>query len=431
MSHLRTLDREVRDPNHHIIGRGEGHKGGLNSVHYCSISRLLSTTSKDGTARIWRAPWHEPPDDPKDVTSSLISSKAPSDKEPPTRDANAHSMVGAAWAPRPVDDGVSQVAIWSEDGRASVWTVSPTEPLRLRKVLEETGTGSEQKKPISDASWSSMSCDKLVTACEDNSCVLWAVDSGLVLRHFKYDAQKKEGHTDAVWSVRFAPTEDNRFLTASRDGTALIYDVKEDGKVHRTFNHCPKDTPQEKKAAYGVTTAEWADLPEGPKDAPNGPYVPYEPYQVPTGSSQREAREGANLIVTGSMDHAVRLWDIRSPPAVKTFEEHSGPVTSAVFGRWPLLLSASLDMTAVVRDLRSERVKFTLAGHHGVLWHASFSPDYEWVVTCSEDGAARVWSLKHSSSSQTVSKVLREEEPALRNRNHQGVVTCACWINNK
>ena len=96
---------------------------------------------------------------------------------------------------------------------------------------------------------------------------------------------------------------------------------------------------------------------------------------------------------------------------------HHGEVWSASFSPdGTHVVTASTDKTARVWDLRGPRPTFVaLEGHQGVVYSAEFSADGTHVVTASDDKTARVWDL-------------RSEQPTfVALEGHQGVVNSASF----
>jgi centriolar protein POC1 len=63
------------------------------------------------------------------------------------------------------------------------------------------------------------------------------------------------------------------------------------------------------------------------------------------------------LIVSGSEDKQVKLWDITTKTLIKAFTDHSLPVNSVKFHPDGTCIAAgSLDKTIKIWDVRSERL---------------------------------------------------------------------------
>ncbi|KAJ8044961.1 F-box/WD repeat-containing protein 7 [Holothuria leucospilota] len=112
-------------------------------------------------------------------------------------------------------------------------------------------------------------------------------------------------------------------------------------------------------------------------------------------------------IITGSMDHSIRVWDIRSGRSIKKIYGHLGGIRCLQFSE-KFIVSGSWDMSVRVWDI----IRFTevavMTGHSGVVSCLQFNSKY--LVTGSHDKSMRVWSmddfscrsiLKHHSSAVT------------------------------
>ena len=161
------------------------------------------------------------------------------------------------------------------------------------------------------------------------------------------------GHEDEVTAVSFGP-DGKRVLTASRDGTARVWDPS--GSRPTVIVLRGHEKP--------VTAANFS--PDGRR------------------------------VVTASEDNTARVWDLSTPtPTVIVLKGHEEPVTAASFstdGR--RVVTASWDKTARVWDLSTPTpTSIPLIGHTNGLTTARFNADGRKVVTASRDNTARIWDL--------------------------------------
>ncbi|KAJ5198747.1 uncharacterized protein N7498_007864, partial [Penicillium cinerascens] len=114
------------------------------------------------------------------------------------------------------------------------------------------------------------------------------------------------------------------------------------------------------------------------------------------------SRDG-RLLVSGSGDMTVRVWDPATGALIQTLEGHSDSVHSVAFspdGR--LLASGSEDQTVRLWDPATRTLTQTLEDHSGSIRSVSFSPDGRLLASSSEDQTVRLWEIETGSLTQTL-----------------------------
>lgn len=192
------------------------------------------------------------------------------------------------------------------------------------------------------------------------------------------------GHKDEVNAVAFAP--DGRVLTASRDGTARLWDAT--GKPLVTF------------PAVGLVNAV-AFSPDGKRIATASDDKTARVWDAATAREvARLEHEGpvtavafspqGNLIATASADSSARIWSVASGQLLRSVS-HEGWVYSVAFsGDGMRIVTASGDRTARIWDAASGKALVVLR-HSAVVTAAAVSPDGLVVATACKDGTARLW----------------------------------------
>jgi len=198
----------------------------------------------------------------------------------------------------------------------------------------------------------------------DNTCSIYEVSlnvSDVVAR----DANPVElvGHEGYVSSCTFL--EDKKILTTSGDASAMLWDVERLASTAKYSEH---------KA--DVMTASIA---------PGSP----------------------NLVLTGSCDATVRLWDTRvGVESVKTFTGHESDVNSVKwFSNGTSFVTGSDDSTCMLYDIRSEKELNVYRSEkilNGVT-SVDCSASGKYIFAAYDEGVVRVWNTLYGNVIQDLS----------------------------
>jgi len=249
---------------------------------------------------------------------------------------------------------------------------------------------------------------RLLTSSYDKTARLWELESGKQLQRFW-------GHNWWVWDANFS-TDERRIVTASQDGTAVIWSA-ETGKQGAPFTghqgpvysaHFSPDPDSKHVITSGydrrillwkpedIVPYDFSKIVSGKQNEPP-PYIAFEGHQESVQSA--EFTNDGTMIISASHDNTVKLWDIASRKALKTFRGHDSWVQSATLlndGKW--ILSASHDAHlklwnianyAEIRTLKGR----VLAQHVDAVLDVSFSNDGKQLVTASRDKTAISWDV--------------------------------------
>lgn len=110
-----------------------------------------------------------------------------------------------------------------------------------------------------------------------------------------------------------------------------------------------------------------------------------------------------HILASGSVDHAVRLWEAANGVLRRTLKGHTGEVRAVDFssdGR--TLASASSDHTIRLWDSPTGACKQTLRGHGGWVQAVAFSPDGCILASASGDKTVRLWNATSGAWKQTL-----------------------------
>jgi WD40 repeat protein len=74
---------------------------------------------------------------------------------------------------------------------------------------------------------------------------------------------------------------------------------------------------------------------------------------------------------------------------------HKGSIKSVAFkSDGQIIVSGSEDYTIRLWDLRGNAIRKPFQGHEGPVWSVAFSPDGETIVSGSNDRTVRLWDLQ-------------------------------------
>ena len=106
------------------------------------------------------------------------------------------------------------------------------------------------------------------------------------------------------------------------------------------------------------------------------------------------SRRGAEMLVSGSDDGYIGIWDPRQKRAMD-FIETEFPITSiAVAEAGNEIYSGGIDNVIKVWDMRKKAVAYTMAGHTDTITSLQVSPDTQSLLSNSHDGTVRTWDIR-------------------------------------
>ena len=216
--------------------------------------------------------------------------------------------------------------------------------------------------------------------------------------------------TDTVNSVHFFGTQ--QILTASRDKLVSLIDVETQTVTRVAANHREGVLKAVGEAEYSLcataSTDNTARLTDTRSQRPqhilkHDKWV----YDVAANFSK-------NLIVTGSRDASVKVWDVRCPERILCrFDGHTkGVTTCALSETGSLLASGSSDRTVKIWSLR-DGILYTFSNHTDGVSSVNFNhPGRDLLVSSSHDGSVRVYDLAHYERIRATSFTSCTEIPA-------------------
>lgn len=106
------------------------------------------------------------------------------------------------------------------------------------------------------------------------------------------------------------------------------------------------------------------------------------------------SRRGEEVLVSGSDDGSIGIWDPRQKRAVD-YTETDYPITSiALAEAGNELYTGGIDNDIKVWDMRKKDVAYTMMGHTDTITSLEVSPDGQALLSYSHDGLARTWDIR-------------------------------------
>nr|WP_234046343.1 AAA family ATPase [Streptomyces adelaidensis] len=199
-----------------------------------------------------------------------------------------------------------------------------------------------------------------------------------------------DGHTDTVRHIAWSP-DGLRLATASRDGTARVFDARSGRSLHVL----PSGGTMVEGVAWSPDSTRIAttgrDRVVRIWNAASG-----EPLRLLTGATdigrQVAWSPDGRWVAATSRDWTVRVWDAETGDLFQELRGHRGDVWGLAWAPDSArLASVSHDLTALVWDLASGSSVTVLSGHSDFVEGIAWSPDGRLIATGSGDHTVRIF----------------------------------------
>ncbi|MGI2908385.1 protein kinase domain-containing protein [Tolypothrix sp. VBCCA 56010] len=108
-------------------------------------------------------------------------------------------------------------------------------------------------------------------------------------------------------------------------------------------------------------------------------------------------------IASGSFDKTIKLWNLNTGEEIRTLKGHSNSVASVAFSPdGKLLASSSLDKTIKLWNLQTNKEIRTFTGHSGGVASIAFSPDGLTLASGSYDKTIKLWQIANGKQIRTL-----------------------------
>jgi WD40 repeat protein len=217
---------------------------------------------------------------------------------------------------------------------------------------------------------------------------LWNVADGTLVRTF-------EGHASGIWSVAFSP-DGRRILTGSEDRTARVWDA-ETGELIWNFDEHPSRvasvafSPDGTCALTGAGSLDWSDPIAHLWDLNTGALM-----RSFEGGFQCEFSRDGSQVRTGNGRGDVRAYEISSGNLIRSLSLPWGDFAFSPDDKLVLTFNfapTSAGGDATLTDVMTGQRLLSL-DWHGEWVRAAFWPGGHYVLTCGDDGVARLWDIR-------------------------------------
>ncbi|KAM0251970.1 hypothetical protein ACHAP5_001295 [Fusarium lateritium] len=175
--------------------------------------------------------------------------------------------------------------------------------------------------------------------------------------------------------------------------------------------------------------------------------VQFSPAQLPAIQGEDGPVTGKGVVLTGSGDKTIKLWNLASYTCVRTFEGHSNSILKVAWLKMPSnqeqskkrvqFTSAGGDGLVKVWDANSGETECTLDNHEDRVWAVAVHPENNTIISGSGDSTVTFWkdtsSETQAAATEAALKMI-EQEQELENHIHAGsfreAITLALQLNH-
>lgn len=288
-----------------------GHTDTVTAVGFNFNGNLLLTGSYDGTVRIWQV----------STATQVQVLEGPEDVEW----AHWHSKGNA-------------VIAGSKDGTIWMWLAHNGQCMMVfsgHDGMVSAGAFSHDGKVVCSGG-------------EDGTVRLWQPRTGVCSQVFEQTTKNKDGHEATVTCM---DTEGEFLVTGSMDGTARLYHVN-NNRLLNVFHHSAAQVVDEEEeellaveaVAFSAAAFHWVATCGADKTAKIWEVNGSQPRCVLTHQGSVVAckwHSSLPLVVTGSLDRLVRVWDVRNGRCCLELSGHSDLIVSLSLATIPAPDSAT------------------------------------------------------------------------------------------
>lgn len=249
--------------------------------------------------------------------------------------------------------------------------------------------------------------EKIITGADDRMINIYNPENGKLLSVLK-------GHEGGVWALKYTG---NQVVSGSTDRTVRVWNIKTEKCTHIFKGHtstirCMEIVEDEETGEKLIITGSrdntlhvWR-LPDEDDDGSDfNEDDPQNPYFVTVlrghTASVRAVTGHGNLLVSGSYDNTLRVWDLKTRKTKFVLTGHNDRIYSTILDlERNRCISASMDSTIRVWDLSTGKCLSELVGHKSLVGLLGLSSRF--LVSAAADGTLRAWDPNHYKNEFTL-----------------------------
>jgi len=202
------------------------------------------------------------------------------------------------------------------------------------------------------------------------------------------------GHSGEIFATRFDPTG-KHIASGSMDRSIMLWNTYGQSENYGTLTghkgavldlRWSRDSRTIYSASADMTIANW--------DLETGLRVRKHVGHEEVINCLDLSRRGQDLLLSGSDDGTIGIWDPRQKAAVD-YIETDFPITAvALAEQGHEIYSGGIDNDIKVWDARTLEVIYTLTGHTDTITSLEVSPDSQTLLSNSHDSTVRTWDVR-------------------------------------
>ncbi|XP_066268836.1 U5 small nuclear ribonucleoprotein 40 kDa protein-like [Branchiostoma lanceolatum] len=215
------------------------------------------------------------------------------------------------------------------------------------------------------------------------------------------------GHEGEIYAAKFHP-EGNLLASGSFDRNIFLWNVYGDCENYAVLNGHSGAIMELQFSTDGSTLfSASTDKTVGLFDMETGTRIKRLKGHSTFVNSCHPSRRGPQMVVSGSDDSTIRLWDTRKKGSAQTFQ-NTYQVTSVSFNDTSdQILSGGIDNDIKCWDLRKNDVIYKMRGHMDTVTGLSLSKDGSYLLSCAMDNTVRIWDVRPFAPQERCVKIFQ------------------------